>query len=139
MPTVVDVERLARLLRRVTDDVRRLQDVVARGEDPRSDVVLLDHVKYRFVTAIEAAMDAAHHICATEGFAPPPTNAEAMRELARHDLLPAETAEGMARAVGFRNVLVHRYAEVDDGLVVEQLDRLGTFSAFVEALTTTYL
>jgi uncharacterized protein YutE (UPF0331/DUF86 family) len=139
MPTVVDVERLARLLRRVTDDVRRLQDVVARGEDPRGDVVLLDHVKYRFVTAIEAAMDAAHHICATEGFAPPSTNAEAMRELARHDLLPAAIAEGMARAVGFRNVLVHRYAEVDDGLVVEQLSQLGTLGAFVEALTATYL
>jgi uncharacterized protein YutE (UPF0331/DUF86 family) len=123
----------------VADDLRRLHDVVDRGEDPRGDVVLLDHVEYRFVTAIEAALDAAHHVCATEGFAAPPTNAEAMRELARHDLLPAATAEGMARAVGFRNVLVHRYAEVDDGLVVEQLDGLGTLGAFVEAPTAPYL
>jgi uncharacterized protein YutE (UPF0331/DUF86 family) len=106
---VVDAERLARLLRRITDDVGRLE--VHADSDPRTlltDEVVLDHVKYRFVTAIEAMIDAAHHVGATEGFSTPSTNADAMLVLGRHDVLSSQTAEEVARAVGFRNVLVHR-------------------------------
>jgi uncharacterized protein YutE (UPF0331/DUF86 family) len=133
---VVDAERLARLLRRVTDDVGRLA-AVDRAD--LGDEVVLDHVKYRFVTAIEAAIDAAQHVCATEGWSTPPTNADALRELHRRGVLDEATGSGMARAVGFRNVLVHRYAEVDDDLVVAQLDHLGVLQGFVHQVAAHYL
>lgn len=137
---MVDVERLARLLRRVSDDVRRLRQHA--GDDPASllaDEVLLDHVKYRFVTAIEAVIDVAHHVGATEGFAAPATNADAVRALAADDLItPADAAE-LARAVGFRNLLVHRYAEVIDEKVVAQLQQLDALDRFVAGLTRRYL
>lgn len=133
---MVDAERLARLLRRVTDDVGRLTAV---DRTDLGDEVLLDHVKYRFVTAIEATIDAAQHVCATEGWSTPPTNAEALRELHRRGILDEATGAGMARAVGFRNVLVHRYAEVDDDLVVGQLDHLEVLRSFVRQVTACYL
>jgi uncharacterized protein YutE (UPF0331/DUF86 family) len=137
---MVDAERLARLLRRTTDDLVRLQRWAGV---PRSavldDEVTLDHVKYRFVTAIEAVIDAAHHVAATEGFQTPATNAEAVLELARHQVLPEELAEQVARAVGFRNLLLHRYADVVDAKVVEQLEHLDTLEGFVQALTDRYL
>lgn len=137
---MVDAERLARLLRRVTDDVARLSTYVDADPDALlDDEVVLDHLKYRFVTAIEAMIDAAHHVCATEGFATPETNAEALLELGRHALLDAETAQRTARAVGFRNVLVHRYAEVRDERVIEQLTHLEAFNEFVRALSSNYL
>lgn len=137
---MVDAERLARLLRRVTDDVGRLR--VRADTEPGAllgDEVVLDHVKYRFVTAIEAVIDAAHHVCATEGFSTPSTNADAVLALGRHGVLPDETAGEVARAVGFRNVLVHRYAEVVDEQVVEQLGHLPALSDFVRALSSRYL
>ena len=37
----------------------------------------------------------------------------------------------MAGAVGFRNVLVHQYVEVDDERVVDNLDRLDDLRRFV--------
>jgi uncharacterized protein YutE (UPF0331/DUF86 family) len=135
---VVDVERLARLLRRVTDDVGRLR-AAAVEPDLADDEVRLDHVKYRFVTAIEAAIDAAQHVCATEGFATPSTNADAMRRLGREGVLDDDLGVALARAVGFRNVLVHRYADVDDALVLAQLDELDELARFVTQLTTRYL
>jgi uncharacterized protein YutE (UPF0331/DUF86 family) len=137
MPTVLDVERLARLLRRTSEDLQRLRSV-DRSALP-DDEVVLDHVKYRFVTAIEAAIDVAQHVCATEGWSTPPTNAEALRELHRRGVLDEPTGSGMARAVGFRNVLVHRYAEVDDRLVVAQLDHLAVLESFVQQVTAQYL
>jgi uncharacterized protein YutE (UPF0331/DUF86 family) len=137
---MVDAERLARLLRRTTDDLRRLRPWAA--EPPElllADEVRLDHVKYRFVTAIEAVIDAAHLVAATEGFRTPATNAEAVRELARHGVLAPEVADEVARAVGFRNLLVHRYAEIVDEKVVEQLDHLEALEGFVRALAERYL
>lgn len=49
-------------------------------------------------------------------------------------MIGAELGESLARAVGFRNVLVHGYVDVDEDLVVAQLDRLGDFHASVRAV-----
>jgi uncharacterized protein YutE (UPF0331/DUF86 family) len=43
-----------------------------------------------------------------------------------------ELAAVMAKASGFRNILVHRYGEVDDGAVVSFLDQLGDLERFVQ-------
>jgi uncharacterized protein YutE (UPF0331/DUF86 family) len=50
-------------------------------------------------------------------------------------VIAAALADAVARAVGFRNVLVHGYADVDDDLVVAQLDRVADLDAFVAAVS----
>lgn len=132
---MVDAERLHRLLRRVADDVARLRayrEVAA--DDLLADEVRLGHCKYLFITAIEGCIDAAQHICATEGYGPPETNADAMRLLGRHGVLADDLAHQMAAAVAFRNLLVHGYAEIDDTRVVANLARLGDLDRYVDAL-----
>ncbi len=54
-----------------------------------------------------------------------------MRLLARNGVIEPDLAEQMASAVEFRNVLVHRYADVDDRVVIEHLDRLDRLSAYL--------
>lgn len=133
---MVDAERLHRLLRRVVDDVARLRRYQAvDAEDLVADEVRLGHCKYLFITAIEGAIDAAQHVCATEGYGPPDTNADAMRQLGRHAVLDGDLAKEMAAAVAFRNLLVHGYAEVDDARVVANLGRLDDLDHYVDALT----
>lgn len=132
---MVDAERLRRILQRVADDLGRLEPH-ARA-DPAvvlADEVVLDSIKYRFVTAIEGCIDAAHHVCSAEGWGPPDTNADAMRVLADHRALPDELTSTMVDAVGFRNVLVHGYARVDDVLVVGHLEHLPALRAYLAAL-----
>jgi uncharacterized protein YutE (UPF0331/DUF86 family) len=70
--------------------------------------------EYTFITAIEACIDFAQHICSAEGWGPPADNGDAMRLLGSHDVLTAEIADGLRKAVGFRNVLVHKYIQVSD-------------------------
>ena len=132
---MVDPERLHRLLRRVTDDLAVLDSYVpAVREELLQDTVRLGHLKYTFVTLLEGCLDAAHHVGAARGYGPADTNADAMRLLARHGVLPDELAQRMAQAVGFRNVLVHGYAVVDDRRVVAQLDQLDAVRLFVRLL-----
>ncbi len=129
---MVDGRRVRRLLQRITTDVAYL---AARAAGDRvglaGDFDRLAALKYVFVTAIEGCLDVAQHLCSSEGWGPPSSNADALRLLGAHNVLDVDLAEAMARAVGFRNVLVHGYTDVDDRLVVGFLDRVDDLEAFV--------
>ena len=65
---MVDEVRILRLLRSITDDVSVLRRESGADESRREDPIWLRGVKYSFVTAIEACVDVAQHICAAEGW-----------------------------------------------------------------------
>jgi uncharacterized protein YutE (UPF0331/DUF86 family) len=126
---VVDEGRVARLLRGVTERTGRLRAAFAVSD--RGDL-WLDGVKYLFVTSIEGCVDVAQHIASSEGLGAPDSNADALRLLGRDSkIVSSELADRMALAVGFRNVLVHQYAVVDDRIVLAAVERLGDFDDFV--------
>lgn len=129
---MVDEVRILRLLRRVTDDLAVLRREAMAGDDRRADPIWLRGVKYTFVTAIEGCIDIAQHICSAEGWGPPADNGDAMRLLGNHDVLNADLADELRKAVGFRNVLVHEYIQVSDDIVITRLNDLGDIERFVE-------
>jgi uncharacterized protein YutE (UPF0331/DUF86 family) len=128
---VVDEGRILRLLRSIADDTAVLQQEAEASEERRQDPIWLRGVKYTFITAIEACVDVAQHICAAEGWGPPADNGDAVRLLGKHEVLTTELAVSMRKAVGFRNVLVHDYVEVDDSIVIDRLKGLGDLREFV--------
>ncbi len=134
---MVDSRRVRRLLQRISEDVSYLD---TRAADDRvalaADFDRLAAVKYVFVTAIEGCLDVAQHLCSSEGWGPPESNADALRLLGFHGVLDVDLTETMARAVGFRNVLVHGYTDVDDRLVVGYLDRVGDLEEFVRLVAS---
>lgn len=119
---VVDETRILRLLRAVADDLSVLRSAAGANSAQRSEPLWLRGVKYTFVTAIEACIDVAQHICAAEGWGPPQDNADALALLGDHNVLDRDLALRMRQAAGFRNVLVHEYIEVDDRIVLRRLN-----------------
>jgi uncharacterized protein YutE (UPF0331/DUF86 family) len=91
-------------------------------------------VKYTFVTAIEACVDVAQHICASEGWGPPRDNGDALTLLGAHRVLDGDLATRLRQAVGFRNVLVHEYVQVDDRVVTARLADPSDLTEFVAAV-----
>lgn len=133
---MVDETRILRLLRGITDDLTVLSRESKADEDRRADPIWLRGIKYTFITAIEASIDVAQHMCSAEGWGPPSDNGDAMRLLGSHDVLSAGTADALRKAVGFRNVLVHEYIEVSDGIVAARLDDFGDLERFVEQVAS---
>lgn len=127
---MVDEVRVLRLLRSLADDVSVLRSEADAKDERRADPMWLRGVKYTFITAIEACIDVAQHVCSSEGWGPPRDNGDAMLVLGRHGVLEPDVAESMRTAVGFRNVLVHQYGDVDDDIVQERLVDLGDLDAF---------
>ena len=128
---MVDEIRVLRLLRSVSDDLAVLRRESLADPRRRTDPLWLRGVKYTFITAIEACLDVAQHICASEGWGPPSNNADALRVLGAHGVLAPDHGDRMARAVGFRNVLVHEYVGVNDGIVLARLNDLSDLQDFV--------
>ncbi|WP_211223990.1 type VII toxin-antitoxin system HepT family RNase toxin [Pseudonocardia asaccharolytica] len=122
------------MLRSVSDDLAVLRAEATAGEARRADPLWLRGIKYTFVTAIEACVDVAQHVCASEGWGPPRDNGDAVRLLGKHGALPPGLADRVGRAVGFRNVLVHEYVGVDDQVVLDRLDDPADLADFVVAV-----
>ncbi|MCE7882611.1 MAG: DUF86 domain-containing protein [Actinobacteria bacterium ATB1] len=132
---MVDPDRLRLVLQAISDSLARLRTYATEDRDAVLEARgWLDAIKYLFVVSIEGCVDAAQHVCASEGWGPPASNAAAMTVLAEHGVLDADHARRMVRAVGFRNVLVHRYRAVDDDVVLDNLDRLSDIDEFVAAV-----
>ncbi len=126
---MVDAPRLYRLLAQVTERLTRLRDLGTGPFDP----VRLDAATYLLVTTVEAAVDSAQHVVASEGWGAPGSNAEVFRLLQREGVL--SDAAPLVSAVGLRNVLVHGYADVDDDRVVEALSDLSRLDVYVAEIS----
>ena len=118
---MVDAIRVTRLLRALDENLAAL----ARRQDAspieRQDETWLMAVKYLFITTIEACIDIAQHLCSAESLGTPVDNGDAVRRIGQAGVIETPTAQAIVSAVGFRNVLVHEYVDVDDTIVVDRL------------------
>lgn len=80
--------------------------------------------------AVQAAIDLASHVVAAEGYGLPATAADAFSLLAERGILGGDLAERLRRMVGFRNVAIHEYQELDPEIVESIVQRhLGDLQA----------
>ena len=114
MSATVDRELLAERVAAVS----RHLDRVARHlpEDPaelRPDTAATDTVILHLWQAVQVVIDLAVSTCVRLGVGSPPTYADAFRRLADAQVLPRDLADRLARAAGFRNLVVHAYGRLD--------------------------
>ncbi len=127
---MVDEVRVTRLLRTAQEGLVILQRRASEDPKERSSETWLPAVKYAFITVIEVCVDLAQHICSTEHLGTPKSNGDAMRRLGIHNVLTPE----LAQAIGFRNVLVHDYVDIDDSIVIERLEDHNALNEFTRAI-----
>lgn len=122
------IATLDRCLQRIAE-VRgeRRADLTPVGVD---DIVLLNLQR-----AVQAAIDLATHIVATEGYGLAGSVAENFTLLEQQGILAPELAAQLRRMVGFRNIAVHNYQDLDprivEAIVTRHLGDLSSFSARV--------
>lgn len=119
---MVDEDRLRRLLSRIEEGQAQLDRLAAMERATLGgDRDRLASVKYHFVVTIEACVDIAHHLIASERLRAPRDNADSFGALQEAGLVEEALARKLALAVRFRNRLVHVYWDVDDELVLDYL------------------
>lgn len=100
-----------------------------------TDLRELRFIEHTLQIAIQAALDVASHIVSDDRLGEPSTNRELFDFLAKASWIDDALAGKLRRMVGFRNILVHGYAEVDPKLVEDVVsNHLGDLDAFVAAI-----
>jgi uncharacterized protein YutE (UPF0331/DUF86 family) len=84
-----------------------------RPDDLRPLTSATDTVVLHLWQAVQVVIDLAVSTCVRLGLGSPPTYADAFRRLAEADVIADDLAERLARAAGFRNLIVHGYGQLD--------------------------
>lgn len=118
------IESLERRLTRIAE-VRGEAGSALRAIDVQDITVL------NLQRAVQAMIDLAAHVVASEGVGTPDSLGASFTLLARAGILDDDLADRMRRMTGFRNVAVHEYRRPDPA-VLEAIvrERLGDLRAF---------
>jgi uncharacterized protein YutE (UPF0331/DUF86 family) len=85
--------------------------------------------------AVQVCVDVANHIIVMDKTPPPPSMAGAFRKLVPLGILNMEIAQSLSSAVGFRNLAVHEYENVDYDRVYSYIrNNLGIFEDFARSI-----
>lgn len=127
------IQARLKLLDNYMVELQRLQPT--EFEEYVSNYLIHRTVERDLQTAIEACLDIGRHLIAKEGFRYPEDNADVFRILAEEKVIPSELLARLEEMAGFRNVLVHEYADLDDDKVYRNFkDNLGDFDEFASAI-----
>lgn len=133
---MTDPELIAKKLAVIETTVQQLR-TMARPDQLADDIREQRFVEHTLQIAIQAALDAASHIVSDRRLGEPASNRELFDLLARDGWIGDDLRHELSAMAGFRNILVHGYAEVDVAIVRDvlehRLDDLLRYAASVRA------
>ncbi len=133
---MTDPDLVSNKIARIEVAVQELR-TIARPDLLRDDILQQRFVERTLQIAIQAAMDVASHVVADEYLGEPRTAREIFALLGRRDVIDRSLAARLELMVGFRNIVVHEYDNIDLDKVREilahHLDDLLDFARIMRA------
>ena len=116
--------------------VRQVREFVGGDPDRLKQQLVQDAVVLNLQRACEQAIDAAARVASMRRLGVPTDSAEAFTLLERARVLTPATAARMRAMVGFRNVAVHQYQLLDQGILRSVVEKhLGDFADLCRELS----
>jgi uncharacterized protein YutE (UPF0331/DUF86 family) len=123
------LERLRRCVQRLEQKRPSTPETLATDYD------LQDILSVNLECAVQLCVDIAAHIIADREISAPTTMAAAFESLHTLHILSSDLANSMKKAVGFRNIVVHSYQEIDWRIVFNICHhKLDDFRTFAQAI-----
>ena len=123
------LESLRRCLRRIESKCPTEAATLA------ADMDLQDIVSLNLSRAVQISVDIGAHLIAGMEVPPPDTMGETFEILAQQGVLNQELASSLKKAVGFRNIAVHSYENINWSIVHSIVKyHLADFSAFAKVV-----
>ncbi|HHH39012.1 MAG TPA: DUF86 domain-containing protein, partial [Sedimenticola sp.] len=128
------VERKLESLRRCINRVR--EKCPPDPETLLRDVDLQDILVLNLTRAVQLCVDIGSHLLARSELPPPETMGQTFDRLVQLGVLSRDLAGRLKKAVGFRNVAVHDYQEIDFHIVhAIATEHLNDFAEFARAVS----
>lgn len=121
------LESLRRCLQRIEKKCPAEPAVLA------ADIDLQDIISLNLSRAVQIAVDIGAHLIAGMEVPPPDTMGQTFDLLAQQGVLNSELASSLKKAVGFRNIAVHNYENINWNIVHSIVKyHLADFTAFAK-------
>ena len=115
-------------------DLKALQRVTF--DEYEANKVLRGYVERTLQVCVQICLDISGHLIAEFGFRHPNDNRDTFVVLREEGIIPEEFLPNLLNMAGFRNIVVHDYARVDNAIVYGILKRrLGDFDRFARLVT----
>ena len=136
---MVDRNVVAAKLTVIDRCIARIEEVHGGGRPELRPVDVDDITAINLQRAVQAAIDLATHVVATESYGTPDSVSDAFTLLERQGMIDSDLAGRLRRVVGFRNIAIHDYQSVDPAIVksiVQQ--RLGDLRTLGARIVATF-
>lgn len=104
-----------RLINEYTHDLEEMRGISLA--EYTADTMRQRAVERTLTNLIQCCIDLAQHIRSAEQLSPSGTSKQEIEALATAGILSPETGTRLEDAVGFRNILTHRYGDIDHEVV----------------------
>lgn len=132
----IDEKTINHLLEYLDGEIKVIEKSQVSLELFSQDLLLTDATKHRMQTAIEMVINIAEHIVAGLKLGQPEHAKDLFPLLAKETIISTELAEVLGKAVGLRNILVHRYQEVSLPILANSATAgLNDLRAFAKAVS----
>jgi uncharacterized protein YutE (UPF0331/DUF86 family) len=122
-----------RNMKKYVDFLKSYQDIPK--EKLSEDYMLRSAIERNFQLALESILDVGEIIISMRNLEKPEDYKDIIEVLGKANILPMDFANKFAPAAGFRNILVHKYTEVDTDELYEHPKRdLKDFDFYAECI-----
>lgn len=120
---MVDKNIIYCYLQELEESLKRIEGMDVTFDMILGDEDIQDLLDRRMQKAVEAVIDIAAHIVASAKLGQPKSAGDLFVILAKAKILDQKLSQRLTQAVGFRNILVHQYSDIDYHLAYSDLKR----------------
>lgn len=106
----------------VENCLSRINEEYENNINNLNDYTKQDSIVLNLQRACEACLDMAMYVVSTRKLGVPQVKREAFELLYRNNLIDKEMYINMKNMVGFRNIAIHDYKNIDDEVLIDILD-----------------
>ncbi|WP_027410017.1 type VII toxin-antitoxin system HepT family RNase toxin [Anoxybacteroides tepidamans] len=115
--------------------IKRIHEEYENNPKHLENYTKQDSIVLNLQRACEASIDLAMHIVAQKKLGLPQTSRDAFSLLEQHGIIPPSLSQKMKAMVGFRNIAVHDYQELNLMILQKILDHhLTDFTEFTKTI-----
>jgi len=129
-PTRIDVGVLKRRMDFIRSETEFLEEYVL-SKDPAEvaeSPVYRRLLERSYQLIVEAMVDVCRHVVSAKGWSPAYSSREYVEECARRGVVSRDLGQEIVRAIGLRNIIIHRYLEVDYSRLYREAVKLAALA-----------
>ena len=128
-------ERILAKLNEMENYVKELEDILPDNDEYVKDIIKRRACEKTAELAIEVLIDVCAMVVSYEKLGLPTSEDNLFDILVKKNIITEKLSSNLKEMKGFRNIIVHKYGEVDDSLAYEFLSTdIKDFSKFKEAI-----